>query len=241
VTGLGHFWSPQRPKTELASLRVSEGKNIVVPWHLPHQGFFLVSNFVEGKAHGQGVTRLRRHPRQQPRAARTCWILVTLLSKALIPYHTKWVGGDSLFKSNGHDFQESGPNKKSKSLRNIKACPENGSHTHERNDRSFCGLESLANFLVYFAFFFEYTQEKKILQMFFLKNWNQMKWLQCNEKKLTNHVKELNPCPRGYCTQLQHMLLTYKPHVSLIIIGKSNGNNRKERLSRVQLVDIMEN
>jgi hypothetical protein len=54
-------------------------------------------------------------------------------------------------------------------------------------------------------------------------------------------VRELNPCPKGHCTQLQHMILTYKPHVSLIIKGKSNGTNKKERLSRVQLVDIMEN
>jgi len=61
------------------------------------------------------------------------------------------------------------------------------------------------------------------------------------KQKLTNHVRELHPCPRGHCTQLQHMILTYKPHVSLIINGKSNGTNRKERLSRVQLVHIMEN
>jgi len=42
--------------------------------------------------------------------------------------------------------------------------------------------------------------------------------------KLTNHVRELN------FTQLWRMILTCKPHVSLIIKGKSNGTNRKEKI-----------
>jgi len=49
------------------------------------------------------------------------------------------------------------------------------------------------------------------------------------KKKLTNHVRELNPCPRGHYTELQ--ILTYKPRVSLIIKGKPNGTNRKERFT----------
>jgi hypothetical protein len=56
------------------------------------------------------------------------------------------------------------------------------------------------------------------------------------KNKLTNHVSELNPCPRGH-----HQILTYKPRVSLIIKGKPNGTNRKERLPRAQLIVIMEN
>jgi hypothetical protein len=47
------------------------------------------------------------------------------------------------------------------------------------------------------------------------------------KNKLTNHVRELNPCPREHYTKI----LTYKPHVSLIIKGKPNGTNRKERFT----------
>jgi hypothetical protein len=36
-------------------------------------------------------------------------------------------------------------------------------------------------------------------------------------------------------------ILTYKPRVSLIIKGKPNGTNRKEKLPRAQLIVIMEN
>jgi hypothetical protein len=47
---------------------------------------------------------------------------------------------------------------------------------------------------------------------------------------MPNHVRELKPCPRGHYTKLQ--ILTYKPRVSLIIKGKPNGTNRKERFTQ---------
>jgi hypothetical protein len=62
---------PSTPKKQIGftkGVRRKENRGTLAP---SSPGVFLVSNFVAGKAHGQGVTRIRGHRRQQPRAART--------------------------------------------------------------------------------------------------------------------------------------------------------------------------
>jgi len=56
---------PSTPKNQIGftkGVRRKEYRGTLAPPYSP--GFFLVSNCVEGKAHGQAITRIRRHPRQ---------------------------------------------------------------------------------------------------------------------------------------------------------------------------------
>ncbi len=53
--------------------------------------------------------------------------------------------------------------------------------------------------------------------------------------KIEKSCEVVEPLSKGHSTQWQHMILTYKPHISLGTQRKPNGTQRERNLPKAQI------